>query len=60
MQNLILHPAQHTRRPVQVVGRIGTNILESGANFFYVYWINTVDIMHGFFLYFSMVDGYNS
>jgi hypothetical protein len=34
MQNQILHPAQHTRTPAQVVRRIGTNILESGANSF--------------------------
>jgi hypothetical protein len=36
MQNQILHPAQHTRKPAQVSKRIGTRIIESGANFFYV------------------------
>jgi hypothetical protein len=36
MRNEILHPAQPTKTPAELVKRIGTNIVESGANFFYV------------------------
>jgi hypothetical protein len=37
MQNQILHPEQPTRASAQVEKSIGTKIIESGANFSYVF-----------------------